>query len=342
MMDAVRVVQCNRPRGQSAWWAIVLVACSFDATGNAGPVETLGNGEPSGSGPTLSTSTSTTGTISEATEGATEGGETAGSTNGGDSTDEGETSDDTGMPLELDDEDLLVRYYLDEPAAMPTSARDAANEPLDLTITWSSALSYVDIDGNRGLYWDAPGEPGGPAHALAENNKVRARIDGQTAATIEFVADVHDAGDDSRIVSIEHGGSDIKLGVIAHGSDTLELRWRNNRKAASWEIDLPSLERAVFHVVFDSEADFDDRVRLYVDGELQAASEPSGDWPNDAEDITFHNDSQLTLGNRISSQGDRSFEGVLYYAALYATAFEQSRVLEHAAVLEKDDDTPKN
>jgi hypothetical protein len=342
-MDPVRVVQCNRPRGQSAWWAIVLAACSFDATGDGASIETLGNADTSGSGPTLSTSTSTstTGTISEATDGATQSGETAGSTNGEDATDEGEPSDDTGMPLELDDEDLLVRYYLDEPALMPTSARDAANEPLDLAITWSSALSYVDIDGNRGLNWDASGEDGGPAHPLPANNKVRARIDGQTAATIEFVADVHDAANDSRIVSIEHGSSDIKLGVIAHGNDTLELRWRNNKKAASWEIDLPRLERAVFHVVFDSEANSDDRVRLYVDGELQTAI-VHDDWPDETQDITFHNDSQLTLGNRVANHGKRSFEGVLYYAALYATAFEESRVLEHAAVLDEDDDTPKN
>jgi hypothetical protein len=331
---------CTRERsraGLCGWGLALAVGCSFDSSGGGKSGETLGHGETtvgSGSDPRASSST---GTIAEATEGTGEGQTTESS---GDPVWTGTTADDaasedTGSPPVLDDDDLLVRYYLDEPGAMPTAAHDAEPlEPFDLVHGWVPELSYVTIDGNRGLQWSEVRADGGPS-APVDGLKVRTRLEGRTAATIEVVADIQAVGDRSRVVTIGRGNDDVYLGLLA-SDDLLYFRWRKNVNAASWDVDFSGLGRRVFHLVLDATADDDDRVRLYIDGALQPPAQDV-EMDDDAV-ITFEDGADLILGNR--PPGSRSFEGVLYYAAIYHAAFDDVRVDLHAAVLENDDDTP--
>lgn len=323
-------------------WLLWLVACGFDSSGSGKPTASLGNAtSSSGDDPLTSTSSASTATISEGTDGSTTASEPGGSSTSGVSTLDGGTADTGGPSAPLDDADVLVRYYLDEASEgqAPTRAHDATLPPLDLGHTWAEGMTYVDVGGNRGLHWEAEEAHGGPSN-LVRDTKVREHLEGKTAATIEVVADIEAVagGGGSRIFAIGHGNGDVRLGLLSEDPEVLWLRWRNNKNPASWNVDLPRVGRAVFHVVLDTTAAEDDRVRLYVDGVEQEVVK--GDWPSDGETIDFHNDSELVLGNRRPNEGERSFRGSLYYAALYATAFSQNRIAHHVAVLTADDDAP--
>jgi hypothetical protein len=324
-------------------WLVAALACGFDSSG--GGDDSAGSlGEPTSTsgGPTLTTTAGTTGTISEATEGSTEA--DAGATVTAESTaaDEGPTTDTEGPSLELDDEGVIVRYYLDEAndGNAPTHALDDIIPRLDLPHDWQETVSYaVDASGNRGLRWSRAEEDGGP-RITVEGTKVRDRLEGKTTATIEFVANVRGVAEagGSRFVAICHGDADVRLGLLSEDPHQVWFRWRNGKNAAFWDVDLFNLGRAVFHVVLDTTGDEDDRVRLYINGMKLPVIKGGGDWPTAGQPIDFHNSSELVLGNR--PPGERSFEGVLYYAALYDVAFAENRIAHHVAVLSKSDDRP--
>ena len=344
ILNTMRVVTAAR---RCATWALVLVACTFDTAGGAdGAAASLGAATTgSDDGPTLTTAaTTTTGTISEATEDSTAGDASMDATSAAESSEdtEGATEDGGEVPLPLDDAAVLVRYYLDEAhqGSGPTHALDSIVPRLDLAYGWEDGMSYgVDGNGNRGLSWADAEQDGGPA-AMVRDTKVREALEGATAATIELVTDaraVASAGG-SRFLAIGHGNSDVRFGLLAESSHQVGFRWRNNKDAAFWDVELPAVGRAVFHVVLETTAAEDDRLRLYVNGVKLPVIKGGGDWPSDGQSIDFHNDSVLMLGNR--PPGDRSFEGVLYYAAVYATAFDDNRIAHHVAVLDKSDDAP--
>jgi hypothetical protein len=254
-----------------------------------------------------------------------------------------ETSADTGMLAPLDDAALVVRYYLDEVAqGQPRGGvLDAASDALDLEHDWDPLLGYVEgHDANRGLQWQEAGAHGGP-FAAVRDTKVEDALAGQTEATIEIVADVRDGMPDfsARIFMIGHGVADARLAfLVSHNPPRPYFRWRGSQDAAYWEVDFAATGRAVFHVVLETTAaQADDRLRLYVDGVRATVADDEVSWPEHEEAINFAESSTLVLGNRVPGTGMRSFEGTLYYAALYAAALDEAQIAHHVSVLGHDD-----
>jgi hypothetical protein len=95
----------------------------------------------------------------------------------------------------------------------------------------------------------------------------------------------------------------------------------------------------VVHVVVDTEladGDTNARTRAYLDGvELTPLD---GNVPNEDEGLPLQDTSSVVLGNR--ANGDRSFRGQLYYAAIYLGALELEEVQTNATALLLDDDRP--
>jgi hypothetical protein len=109
---------------------------------------------------------------------------------------------------------------------------------------------------------------------------------------------------------------------------------------AEWSVDLLSLGRVVAHIVLDTTlATATERVRLYVNGSDQGAPGVLSNPPllNAETELIAPTDS-YALGNR--TIGGRSFQGTLYYCAMYSTALTPAEVQQNAAVLMMDDDSP--
>jgi hypothetical protein len=308
----------------------MLVSCTFDSSGSA--AQSAGDGWTTAMGSTgVPTGTADT---SEPPDRDLPDSSSTSATTGGSTGDE---------PSTLDDDQLLVRYYLDEASQGQRRdvARDAAPQPLHLDHRWVPEVVYAaSEDGNKGLQWTASGVDGGPSQAIA-GTKVLDRLHGQTAVTIEAVVDVEESTPSSFILAIGHGAGNgatiVKLGLATYGAGVLILRL-DNAVVGHWTVDLPGSERAVLHLVLDTTATEDDRVRLYLSGQ-RLSGEKHDDWPSDGQELDLQDDCELVLGNRPHDRA-ASIGGTLYYAALYTKAFDDTQVAAHSDVLLVNDDHP--
>jgi hypothetical protein len=258
----------------------------------------------------------------------------------------GDASAPDAPSASLANDRLVVRYFLDDASSGTgvSEARDSAPDPMDLALDYGDRanLAFVEMDGQRGLEWQAAASDGmalAPVGTLDEPSKVRALVSGSRQATWELALEVFEvvlgANGPSRIVAIGEGTEAGRLTLRAGFGGTLSLTI-NNMERALWPIDWDELGRVVVHVVIDSEEEEEeDRARLYVNGELVAPSSTtlSQDTAIDLEDGRY-----LVLGNR--EPGARSFRGRMFYAALYAGALKPEQVSHNAQRLMLDDDGP--
>ncbi|MFZ6185867.1 hypothetical protein [Nannocystis pusilla] len=352
--------------------ALLLAACSYDGSGlvSAGPPSSTSSssttGEPTTptttdttapplttSGPDLTT-TGTTAPVDPTVDATTTDPTTTTSTTA--ATTELSTSTTTGdettgePPPMLVDEGLLVRYFLDEAkdGQGPKLALDAAPDPLDLPLVYDMGAMnpvYAEQRGQRGLRWPMPGLHGRATLPVADT-KVQTALQNRTAATLELVVDI-DAVTllGSRLV---HVGRSFEMGHFTLRSsalDRLEFYWKGNNLAGVWPVDWAGLGRVVVHVVLDTgQPEPIHRVRLYVDGAAVAdGMDITLVHPNQNEAIAIPTDPNIplyfALGNR-GADGDRSFQGTLYYAAIYATALSETQLQQNAEILAGSDDAP--
>lgn len=237
-----------------------------------------------------------------------------------------------GAPsIPLVDEGLLARYFLDE-APGSILVRDAAPDPLDLDLTAAPVMAFEPLPKRSGLHWTQAGD-GGLCATEVGATKV-AVLDGATAATLEAVVEVSDAVlAGSRVVYFGDVDDSGRLGLVLPTTVSAEVRMSGN--VGTFEVDLASLGRVVLHAVIDTEAaEPAARVRLFVDG--APAVRVSGEEVAPATAVALPPEHTFVLGNRLSS--DRSFEGTLYYAAVYDRALSQAEVLQNTASLLDSDD----
>ena len=278
----------------------------------------------------------------DTTDASSSTGGSTGGVLGTDSTTAPSSSSDSsgGLPDGLVEAGLLARYYLDE--ADTGQARglveDAAPAPLDLPITLHGQNpEYTEVDGNRGLSWGAI-ESNGRAGLVYDGTKLMDALQGSTTGTIEVIADVQDVSiDSSRLCHFGLGDEGGEFTIAAATLDRLIFRTAIGTPTARWSVDLTG-GRTHYTIVWDTDNEVaDDRARLYVNGEFVApdvlASIPSG------AGLSFTPGGSFVLGNR--AIGARSFEGVLFYAALYETALTQAEIQHNASILQTSDDTPR-
>jgi hypothetical protein len=235
---------------------------------------------------------------------------------------------------------LLVRYYIDEASTgqAPTALLDAAASPLALPISYSNALSYYEVAGNRGLYWDASGS-GGVASVALDGTKVWTALHGARQATIEAVVDVEEAysGGSSSVLRIGPAGSytsELRLGV-----DTGELAIcsiSGSLDCGEWDVEYGT-GRMVLHLVIDTDQQLvTNRARLYRNGVLQTpVTAPANPAAGTTLDLTG---SALGLGNRPT--GATSLRGGILYAALYSQVLSPSAISQNVDMLSVSDDRP--
>jgi hypothetical protein len=236
---------------------------------------------------------------------------------------------------------LLARYYLDEAASgtAPDFVRDAATPPLDLGMQYNGPVSFVETDGHRGITWPSIGQNGGPAANIG-GTKVY-DLDGSTTGTIEVVLTLFEASvNGSRIVHIGTDDEKGRFTLLSDAPDAVAFYWQPSDAmthvvAGVWPVDFPSMGRVVLHVVLDTNRpDEAERLRLFVDGAL--VDPVGGIPPASGEVIDFVLQNRLALGNR--ANGGRSFQGTLFYTAIYQSALPPEDIAANVAVLLGTDD----
>ncbi|MBW2455532.1 MAG: hypothetical protein JRI68_13515 [Deltaproteobacteria bacterium] len=256
------------------------------------------------------------------------------------------TGGQAGAPIHpgvLADDGLVARYYLDEAASgqAPTEVLDAAPDPLPLPLTYVNIgtdefMTYTeDADGNRGLAFAAIGHDD-RASIPVDSTKVSAALHASHAVTYEVVADVQGvSGSTSRII---HIGTDTEHTLSIETDAVTRLQFSvNEHGVGGIPVDLKTLGRAVFHTVLDTaQSEPADRVRIYVNG----GRLPSvwGTPPDLDAPIDLGIGRDFVIGNR--EIGERSIEGVIYYAAVYGEPLTDEQILQNVALLLIDDDTP--
>ncbi len=338
--------------GRRSWGLVGLlaVACSFGSS-QAGAAGDEGSGtstDPtaptSSDDPTSTSQGSATG--SGTSQGTTSLGPTSEASTANDKTTDPDTSSEstsgdtseTGEPGTLVDDGLIGRYFLDEApeGTDPPSALDSSGNELHMPITYNAdVVRYVTVGGNRGLEWTMRGAVGGPS--ISAGGPITDAYNGAQQATLEVVVDAQDVvNTGSRFM---HIGVDENsdLSMVSGSLDRVELRTFGAVGVARWPHDLPGSGRVVLTIVVDTtQAEGSDRSRLYVDGIQVAPMGPVNISQN--QTMSIEGGARFFLGNRGESN-DRSFQGILYYAALYSVALSEADVQTNAARLGRSDDS---
>ena len=316
------------------------------STGTTSPIDpttgTTGGGTTTTGGTTTGTGTTgpdTTGTTDTTESGTTDSGTTTTGTTG-------------DPPASLVDDGLIVRYYLDETmdGQISLEAGDDAPQPLHLPFTYIMGGApnpvYDAVDGNRGLRWPAT-KLDGRATVPIDGTKVQTRLEMKTTATVELVLMIDNAAPEgSRIVHTGAGNESGWFSVRTSHIHQLDF-YKDNILAGSWSVDWAARGRTIAHVVFDSGQDNEiHRVRLYLDGSAVPDAD-NKDVVHPLKDAQIaipttgmgNKPVHFTLGNR-GVDADRSFEGVLFYAAIYDQVLSEPEIANNAAVLAESDDKP--
>lgn len=245
------------------------------------------------------------------------------------------------MPLV--DTGLLVRFYIDEAPSGngPTDVLDASGNGYDVPIQYAAAnFLYTEVSGNRGLECDLEGAAVGCIKSINDTSDIlRDNLDGTQKATIETVFDpaVYSASG-SRLLNVNPDNASAGIFTFrATGLTVNQFSWEDTIRR-TWD-PLTSARQVVHIVINTTLATADDRVKVFVNGSDIGATVDSNMAQNDT--LTLPASSLLNLWCRGDfATPSRAPEGILFYAAIYNTAFSQANVTNNFDILTVDDDTP--
>jgi hypothetical protein len=263
------------------------------------------------------------------------------------------------MTQTLNRSNIVVQYYFDEAASGSGPPFEAGvNDILDhsgngyhltdVHFGSSGELTWTEVNGNRGLHSSSVTGKQRASRAIDNTSDAfRNALNGAQKLTIELVVDVNTifVNYNSRIFCINgRTGNSPVVGLAADSNDVGNLYWNETRHFISAALSLSAGVR-VIHIVYDTTvADQADRCLYYVDGgNVQQAGGASGEIPQNST-LAIGTDKDLIAFNRENvDTWDRSFEGTLFYAAIYNDAFDATRVGNHYQVLSLDNDaTPSD
>ena len=233
---------------------------------------------------------------------------------------------------------LLARYWMEEAwsGQAPTQLIDDQASPLNIPIHGAN-YTYTALATGRG--WTSTTiDNQGRATTLVDGTKIQTTLDGATAATIEVVLAIDALNASmSRIFHIGDGSESGYFTLSSPDVNTLNFHTLGATLRGQWDPGFDGT-RAVFHLVYDSsEPTAADRVRLYKNGTLLTST--GGAAPPLNETLSVPNGKYFAIANR--ELCCRSFDGAIYYAALYDGALTASEVsTNQAALLVLDDSTP--
>ena len=231
---------------------------------------------------------------------------------------------------------LLARYWMEEASSGqgPTQLLDDQASPLNLPITYDGAnYSYTAPATGRG-WTSTTNNNQGRATTLVDGTKIQTTLDGATAATIEIVVAIDALNSSwSRLIHIGDNSDSGYFTLSSPNTTTLAFTSLVTNRG-QWNPGFDGT-RAVFHLVYDSsEPTAGDRVRLYKNGTLLTST--GGTAPPLNETLSIPNGKYFAIANR--ELCCRSFDGAIYYAAVYdgaLTAAEAST--KSTALLALDD-----
>ncbi|MCH7935051.1 MAG: hypothetical protein IIC36_13745, partial [Gemmatimonadetes bacterium] len=232
---------------------------------------------------------------------------------------------------------LVARYWIDEvPSGQaPTQLIDDQASPLNLPITYDGANpTYTVASTGRG--WESTTTAnGGRASILVDGTKLQTTLDGATATTIELVLRVDAvATTNSRLFHIGSGSESGDLTLSSPNASTLYFYMSGENIRGQWDPGFDGT-RAVYHLVYNStESVAGNRVRLYKNGVL--VTKTGGTDPPLNQTISIPNGQYFAIANRETCC--RSFDGDIYYAAIYDGALTAGEVsTNYTALLANDD-----
>ena len=241
---------------------------------------------------------------------------------------------------------VVVRYFINEAEAGqgPGALQDAAPDPLPLTIAYGSELSFTKVNGHRGLKWTSAGGAG-KAFAFIDGTKIQTALSGHTG-TIEVVMTIEDVLEPiyglSRISYIGPGTGE-SFSLYTPSLDEFRFRFNYVDSNNGSSVGFPSagynnLGRMALHLVLDTSAPVaTERAKLYMNGILiSTTTMDEAKLPAMNETIDMPADQFYALGN--TQNGGRSFQGTLYYAAMYSAALSEAEITTNASILLIDDD----
>lgn len=246
-----------------------------------------------------------------------------------------DTSTGDAAPAMLTDDGLVARYFLNEApnGTIPMVAVDSAEDQLMLPLDYGEKdMQFVQVSSNRGLSWAEVGVDAAP-RASIEGTKFEG-LEGVTTLTFEAVATIFESSNStSRIIHIGAGGATGTVSFGTRGADQMQLGW-NNSVVREWDVSAFQGTRHVLHVIIDTTAPNEaSRARLLVDG-IEIPPSTGATLQQDSAALV-QNNTILALGNR---DRDRSFVGILFYAAIYGVPLDDDRVSEHVSRLLDSDD----
>ncbi len=252
--------------------------------------------------------------------------------------------DSTGEPVPvLVDDELLVRYYLDEGEGMIAEDLSGVDPALDMDLTVvgegnATNPAHAMLGDNRGQRWPMAGLDGRVSSPVM-GTKIK-QLGNTQQLTYEAVLDLKAAtGNGSRIIHIGADQGSICT-LRTPNNTTLEFYWRESNRA-TWPVNWGA-GRTVIHLVVNTTLMPNNRVRLYVNGSLVQPTNTNMIPNNDmlpVPDMNGVHNVEFAIGNRGTAAG-RSFEGILLYAAVYKKAFTAQDVSANHDVLTKSDDRP--
>ena len=206
-------------------------------------------------------------------------------------------------------------------------------------------MSFIEVDGNRGLHWTAAGTDGRASIAVW-GTKLPDMLQGSTVATAELVVVVEESINWDRLINVSVGntaGSHFGL-AVPPGASALSFHpypWVSEN-AGEWSLALPELGRVVVHLVVDTDLPNEaDRAQLFVDGAAATpAATPSTTYvPLQAgATVDLGANTFFDIGNKQAHS--RSIRGTIFYAALYAAALTTTEIGTNVTVLQGSDDHP--
>jgi uncharacterized repeat protein (TIGR01451 family) len=257
------------------------------------------------------------------------------------------------VEIEYDEPPLapLVRYWIDEAPSGQSVPQllDAESAPLDMPVSYPTTSPYwvgsLDGGGNRHLRFSGAGDTGGGVVDIG-GTKVDA-VHGATSITIEVKYMMDGGGTCSgageRIFGISDGdtSNDGWLAVRERsGRDVLQVQWQGQTLGVyGFGSGCPITSGSVVHWVIDTNnATQGDRIRAYVDGVQQAVSAlESTSFPSQGETIDLGPATRRMFVGRPHT-GSRTFNGRVWYAALYQGVMTTSQITSNANAINASDD----
>lgn len=247
----------------------------------------------------------------------------------------------------------LVQYWIDEaPSGQGvTNLVDAASNPLNMPLNYPGTSPYWagDSGGNRHLRFSGTsGTDTGGGVVNTDGTKLDA-VHGATQVTIEVKYMMDGGGtcsnEGERIFGLSDGDVSTSGWLAVReraGRDVLQVQWQGQTVGVyALETGCPISSASVVHWVVDTtEPVAADRIRAYIDGvQATVTAVESTSLPSQDETIDLGSGTRrMFVGRNHGSGGFRTFNGRVWYAALYLGEMTDGDIASSAAALLAMDD----